>query len=69
MVHLDIIGYNLLKRSVNNLVKAYSGDLEESLCDELEQFIAMVQVGENKKLIIIKNLSPTFQSSKVLSHF
>lgn len=47
----NVIDDNLLKQSVNNLVKIYFRDLEQSLYDVLKQFIAMVQVNENKKLI------------------
>jgi len=36
---------------VNNLVKVYSRDLEEILYDELKQFIGMVKVKEDNKLI------------------
>jgi hypothetical protein len=48
---LDVIDDNSLKKSVNNLFKAYSCDLEESLYDELKQFIGMVKVKEDNKLI------------------
>ena len=51
MTCLDAIDDNLLKKSVNNLVKVYSRDLEESLYDELKQFIGMVKVREDNKLI------------------
>jgi len=46
-----VIDDNLLKNSVNNLVKVYSRDLEESLYDELKQFIGIVKVKEDNKLI------------------
>jgi len=46
-----VIDDNLLKKSVNNSVKVYSRDLEESLYDELKQFIGMVKVKEDNKLI------------------
>ncbi|XP_050066946.1 zinc finger MYM-type protein 1-like [Aphis gossypii] len=51
LTRLDVIDDNLLKKSVNNLVKVYSRDLEESLYDELKQFIGMVKVKEDNKLI------------------
>lgn len=38
-------------KSINNLIKVYSRDLEENLCDESKQFIATIQVRDNNKLI------------------
>lgn len=46
---LNVIYDNLLKQSVNNLVKVYPRNLEANLYDELKRFIPMVQVRENKK--------------------
>jgi len=45
-----VINDNLLKISVNNLVKVYSNDLYE-VYDKLKQFIAVIKVWQNKKLI------------------
>jgi len=42
LTRLDPIDDNLLKKSINNLVNFYSRDLEESLYDELKQFIGMI---------------------------
>ncbi|XP_026819431.1 uncharacterized protein LOC113558118 [Rhopalosiphum maidis] len=51
LTRLDVIDDNLLKKSVNNLVKVYFRDLEESLYDDLKQFIGIVKVKEDNKLI------------------
>lgn len=55
MIRLDVIADdNLLKHSVNNLVKIYHSDLEQGLYDdydELKQFIAIFKFDKIKKYI------------------
>jgi len=56
VTRLDVNDVNLLKLSVNNLIKVYSRDLEQNLYVELNQFITISLKSEKIKTITYKHV-------------